>query len=69
LDTDWYESTKHEFEYLFPRLVTGGVLICDDYGFDAGARKATDDYLECHAVKIMSVLADTKIGAVIGVKQ
>ena len=26
LDTDWYESTKHELEQLFPRLTPGGVL-------------------------------------------
>ena len=32
LDTDWYESTRHELEHLFPRLVRGGVLIIDDYG-------------------------------------
>lgn len=44
LDTDWYESTKIELEVLFPRLVTGGVLILDDYGYWRGARKATDDY-------------------------
>ena len=29
LDTDWYESTRHELEHLFPRLVPGGVLIID----------------------------------------
>jgi hypothetical protein len=27
LDTDWYESTKHELEYLYPLLMPGGVLI------------------------------------------
>src|SRR5262245_33802088 len=32
LDTDYYESTKHERGHLFPRLVRGGVLIIDDYG-------------------------------------
>ena len=32
LDTDWYSSTKHELEHLYPRLVPGGVLIIDDYG-------------------------------------
>ena len=31
LDTDWYESTKHEMIHLFPRLVSKGVLIVDDY--------------------------------------
>lgn len=46
LDTDWYESTKIELEILFPRLVSGGVCIVDDYGHWSGARKAVDDYLE-----------------------
>ncbi|WP_449416926.1 TylF/MycF/NovP-related O-methyltransferase [Phormidium nigroviride] len=44
LDTDWYESTALEFQLLYPRLSTGGVLIVDDYGCWAGSRKATDDY-------------------------
>lgn len=45
LDTDWYESTKIELEVLFPRLVPGGVLIIDDYGDWAGAKRAVDEYL------------------------
>jgi hypothetical protein len=49
LDTDWYESTKHELEHLFPRLTKGGVLIIDDYGDWLGARKATDEYIASHA--------------------
>lgn len=48
LDTDWYESTKKELEVLWPRLVSGGVLIVDDYGHWMGARKAVDEYL-CRA--------------------
>ena len=44
LDTDWYESTKHELAHLYPRLVQGGVLIIDDYGHWEGARKAVDEY-------------------------
>jgi O-methyltransferase len=45
LDTDWYESTLHELESLFPRLVPGGILIIDDYGDWSGARKAVDEYI------------------------
>lgn len=45
LDTDWYESTKHELVHLYPRLAKGGILIIDDYGFWRGARKATDEYM------------------------
>jgi hypothetical protein len=44
LDTDWYESTKIELEILYPLLSPGGVLIIDDYGHYAGARKAVDEY-------------------------
>jgi O-methyltransferase len=44
LDTDWYSSTRHELEHLYPRLEPGGVLIIDDYGHFAGAREAVDDY-------------------------
>jgi O-methyltransferase len=45
LDTDWYRSTKHELEHLYPRLASGGVLILDDYGHWQGARRAVDEYL------------------------
>jgi hypothetical protein len=46
LDTDWYESTRHELEHLFPLLQERGVMIIDDYGHWQGARKATDEYLK-----------------------
>jgi O-methyltransferase len=46
LDTDWYESTRHEMIHLFPRLVRGGVLIVDDYGHWEGSRRAVDEYFE-----------------------
>lgn len=45
LDTDWYSSTKHELEHLFPRLAIGGILIIDDYGHWQGARRAVDEFL------------------------
>lgn len=50
LDTDFYESTKAEMEVLYPRLSKGGVLIVDDYGEWAGARKAVDEYFAGQAV-------------------
>jgi hypothetical protein len=30
--------------YLYPLLVSGGVLVIDDYGHWQGARKAVDEY-------------------------
>ena len=44
LDTDWYESTRHELRHLYPLLSDGGVLIIDDYGHWEGARRAVDEH-------------------------
>jgi hypothetical protein len=45
LDTDWYESTKHELDCFYEKLVIGGVLIIDDYGRWRGCRKAVDEFV------------------------
>ena len=44
LDTDWYESTRHELTHLYPLLARQGVMIIDDYGHWQGARRAVDEY-------------------------
>jgi len=46
LDTDWYESTRHELEHLYERIAHSGVLIIDDYGHWEGARRAVDEFFE-----------------------
>jgi hypothetical protein len=46
LDTDWYESTRHELIHLYPLLHPKGVLIIDDYGDWQGAKKAVDEYFK-----------------------
>jgi O-methyltransferase len=53
LDTDWYESTRHELEHLFPRLAQGGVILIDDYGHWQGARRAVDEYVREHNVRLL----------------
>jgi O-methyltransferase len=67
LDTDWYESTRHELDHLFPRLSPGGVLIVDDYGHWKGARQAVDEYFRDHAVPIF--LSRVDYTARVAVKQ
>jgi O-methyltransferase len=53
LDTDWYASTKHEMEHLFPRLARNGILIIDDYGHFEGARQAVDEYISAHNLPLL----------------
>jgi len=53
LDTDWYESTRHELIHLYPRLAHRGVLIIDDYGHWEGAKKAVDEYIRDNDLPIL----------------
>jgi O-methyltransferase len=55
LDTDWYESTRHELEHLYHRVPPGGVLIVDDYSTWQGARKAVDEFLEASGARLLLV--------------
>ncbi|MCX7018839.1 MAG: class I SAM-dependent methyltransferase [Candidatus Sumerlaeota bacterium] len=52
LDTDWYESTRHELVHLFPRLQPGGVMIIDDYGCWQGCKQAVDEYIEENNIRM-----------------
>jgi O-methyltransferase len=46
LDLDLYQSTLDSCEYFYPRLVPGGVLLFDEYGFAAarGEKEAVDEF-------------------------
>ncbi len=44
LDTDWYESSKYELEQMYDNVVTGGIIIFDDYYHWDGQRRATDEF-------------------------
>lgn len=57
LDTDWYESSKYELEQMYDNVVTGGVVIFDDYYHWDGQRRATDEFflnrnIDCNFVDI-----------------
>lgn len=58
LDTDWYESTKHELTHLYPLLSPGGVLLVDDYGHWDGCRRAVDEYFEREAAPVLLARTD-----------
>ncbi|WP_440648615.1 TylF/MycF/NovP-related O-methyltransferase [Candidatus Pelagibacter sp. HIMB1521] len=46
LDTDWYLSTKKELEVMFSRVISGGIIIIDDYGHWSGSKKAVDEFFK-----------------------
>lgn len=67
LDTDWYESTKAEMDVLFSHVSEAGVIIVDDYYRWRGSRKAVDDYIRDHGIRIFWSRIDDH--SVVGVKQ
>lgn len=46
VDVDLYQPTRDTLDFFYPRLETGGILLCDDYGSTLcpGARKAMDEF-------------------------
>jgi O-methyltransferase len=68
LDTDFYESTKAELEVLLDKLVTGGILIVDDYGSWAGSRKAVNDYFSTNGIKGYAIFVNHFYGALLCIK-
>ncbi len=50
LDADLYSSTKISLECLYSKVVPGGFIIIDDYGFFAGCRQAVDEYRARHGI-------------------
>lgn len=51
LDGDWYASTKICLDYLFDQVVTGGIVIIDDYGTYEGCRRAVDEFIEDEGIQ------------------
>lgn len=59
IDVDLHQPTLDSLEYFYPRMVKGGIVICDDYGSTLfpGARKAWDQYCNGHGIPF--VVLDT----------
>jgi O-methyltransferase len=56
VDVDLYEPTLASVAHFYPALVSGGILICDDYGLTTcpGARQAFDEYMESRPEPIIT---------------
>lgn len=66
LDTDWYNSSKYELEQMYDNVVSGGVIIFDDYFHWDGQRRATDEFFKSRNISYEVVnLGNFKSGAMI----
>jgi O-methyltransferase len=55
IDLDMYQSYKDTLNFVWPRLVKGGILVFDDYDQPTclGAKKATDEFFENKEEKVI----------------
>jgi len=61
LDTDWYDSTIVELERLWPRVVEGGILVIDDYGYWKGQKEAVDNFFADKPVFLIPLSGGSRI--------
>jgi predicted O-methyltransferase YrrM len=45
IDLDVYDATKCALEYLYKRVVYGGIIVLDDYASVSGANRAVDEFI------------------------
>ncbi|HNV24744.1 MAG: TylF/MycF/NovP-related O-methyltransferase [Nitrospira sp.] len=47
VDVDLYQPTLDSLKFFYPRLLPGGVIVVDDYGYSVfpGAKRAVDEFL------------------------
>ncbi len=50
LDLSLYEPTLASLEYFYPRLVKGGVILCDGSIFCPGVAQAWEEYCGRHDI-------------------
>lgn len=57
IDVDLYQPTLDSLEFFYPRMVTGGIIVCDDYGFRAcpGAFRACNEFMSDRPEHIVQV--------------
>jgi len=59
IDVDLHDPTLASLEYFFPRVVSGGVIVIDDYGFPQwpGCKTATDAFCKKYGAHVIPLPA------------
>lgn len=57
IDLDLYEPILGALNYFYPRMVLGGIIVCDDYGslYWPGAQKAVEDFSKDNNLNFISL--------------
>lgn len=52
VDVDVYKPTKYVLEKLYDKVVSGGIIVLDDYGMVNGATNAIEDFIKERNLKV-----------------
>ena len=57
IDVDLYQPTRDSIQFFYPLMNTGGIIVCDDYGFTTcpGATRAVDEFLADKPEKMIAL--------------
>ncbi|MEN3976047.1 TylF/MycF/NovP-related O-methyltransferase [Emcibacter sp. SYSU 3D8] len=57
IDLDLYQITSDLLHFIYPRLVSGGIIVLDDYGYAScpGAREAVDEFFSDKPERILTM--------------
>lgn len=61
VDVDLYQPTKDTLEFFYNRMIPGGLLVCDDFGFEncPGANKAFIEFINNKPEEIIHLTTGT----------
>jgi len=63
IGADWYDSVKFVLEVLYDKVVPGGFVVLDDYGYWEGCNRALEDYFSEHKLEGISLRQVANTGA------
>lgn len=62
IDADWYDSVKTALTTLYDKVVPGGFVVLDDYGYWQGCRKALEDFLVERGIYSIEIVRIDRVG-------
>jgi O-methyltransferase len=63
IDADWYTSVKLALDTFYERVVPGGFVILDDYGYWQGCKRALDDFVSENKLDRINIMQVDSTGA------
>lgn len=63
IDADWYNSVKIVLDKFYDRVVPGGFIVLDDYGYWVGCNRALQDFFLVRGIKNVPIKQISRGGA------